>query len=213
MVAVFIGDIIKSRSIIDQNKWLVPLKDLLTEWGNNPESWEIAWGDSFQVEVANPAVALYKALLIKSLLKSIQVRNNNERFGNMDVRLAIGIGEKTYSGMRVSESNGPAYIYAAEKFSLLRKEKTTLAIKSNWPELDEEINLYLRLTEILMDKWTKPLAELVSIVLRNPQVTQEEVGKMLGIKQSAVSGRWNRAYIEEILAVEDIFRKKIKQRL
>ena len=41
-------------------------------------------------------------------------------------------------------------------------------------------------------------------------ITQGDIGKKLGIKQSGVSKRWNRANINEILEVERIFRKKIK---
>lgn len=213
MIAVIKGDIINSRLIINQDKWLIPLEDLLNEWGKSPEIWEVAWGDSFQLEVENPAESLYKALLIKALIKGISFKKNSEKMSEIDVRISIGIGEKTYAGRRVSESNGPAYIYAGEKFSLLKKENTTLAIKSKWPEFDEEFNLYLKLAGVFMDKWTKSSAELVGIVLRNSTITQEEVGKLIGIKQSGVSGRWNRAKIDEILAIDNLFRRKIKQLL
>lgn len=213
MIAVIKGDIINSRLIINQDKWLIPLEDLLNEWGKSPEIWEVAWGDSFQLEVENPAESLYKALLIKALIKGISLKKNSEKMSEIDIRISIGIGEKTYAGRRVSESNGPAYIYAGEKFSLLKKENTTLAIKSKWPEFDEEFNLYLKLAGVFMDKWTKSSAELVGIVLRNNTITQEEVGKLIGIKQSGVSGRWNRAKIDEILAIDNLFRRKIKQLL
>lgn len=213
MIAVIKGDIINSRLIINQDKWLIPLEDLLNEWGKSPEIWEVAWGDSFQLEVENPAESLYKALLIKALIKGISFKKNSEKMSEIDVRISIGIGEKTYAGRRVSESNGPAYIYAGEKFSLLKKENTTLAIKSKWPEFDEEFNLYLKLAGVFMDKWTKSSAELVGIVLKNSMITQEEVGKLIGIKQSGVSGRWNRAKIDEILAIDNLFRRKIKQLL
>jgi hypothetical protein len=213
MIAVIKGDIINSRLIINQDKWLIPLEDLLNEWGKSPEIWEVAWGDSFQLEVENPAESLYKALLIKALIKGISFKKNSEKMSEIDVRISIGIGEKTYAGRRVSESNGPAYIYAGEKFSLLKKENTTLAIKSKWPEFDEEFNLYLKLAGVFMDKWTKSSAELVGIVLKNSMITQEEVGKLIGIKQSGVSGRWNRAKIDEILEIDNLFRRKIKQLL
>jgi len=213
MIAVIKGDIINSRLIINQDKWLIPLEDLLNEWGKNPESWEVAWGDSFQLEVENPAESLYKALLIKALIKGISFKNNSKKMSEIDVRISIGIGDKTYTGRRVSESNGTAYIYAGEKFSLLKKENTTLAIKSKWPEFDEEFNLYLKLAGVFMDKWTKSSAELVGIVLKNSMITQDEVGRLIGIKQSGVSGRWNRAKIDEILAIDNLFRRKIKQLL
>jgi hypothetical protein len=186
---------------------------LLNEWGENPKIWEVAWGDSFQLEIENPEESLSKALLIKALIKSVSVKNNNERMSKIDVRISIGIGEKTYTGRRVSESNGPAYIYAGEKFSLLKKEHTTIAIKSMWPEFDEEFNLYLKLAGIFMDKWTRLSAELAGIVLKDRTITQDEVGRQIGIKQSGVSGRWKRANIDEILAIDNLFRRKIKQLL
>jgi predicted transcriptional regulator len=61
-----------------------------------------------------------------------------------------------------------------------------------------------------MNKWSVSSAELVEIILKNPNVTQDEIGKQLGIKQSGVSRRWNRANVNEILEVNKMFQKKIK---
>ena len=202
MIAVIKGDIIASRKQTDQGKWLLPLKKLLATWGSTPEQWELVWGDFFQIEIANPEEALHKALVIKALIK---------KTSTTDVRMAIGIGEKTYSGARISESNGPAFIRAGEKFNSLKKENVTIGIKSGWNDFDEEINLHLKLATTFMDKWSVSSAELIEIVLTNENITQEAIGRQLGIKQNSVSGRWNRANTEEILAVEKMFRKKIKK--
>ena len=85
-----------------------------------------------------------------------------------------------------------------------------ISIKSPWVTFDEEINLYLKLAGTFMDNWSVSSAELIQIVLNNERITQEEIGRKLGIKQNSVSGRWNRANVEEMLAVEEMFRKKIK---
>ena len=204
MIAVIKGDIIASRKLTDQEKWLSPLKKLLTTWGNTPQQWELVWGDFFQVEISNPEEALKKAFEIKALIKKINT---------IDVRMAIGIGEKTYSGAKISESNGPVFIKAGEKFDSLKKENRTMGIKSPWLDFDDEINLYLKLAGTFMDKWSVSSAELMEIILINPNTTQEAIGKQLGIKQNSVSGRWNRANTEDILAVEKMFRKKIKKLL
>lgn len=210
MIAVIKGDIIASRKLIDQEKWLSPLKNLLSTWGNTPQQWQLVWGDFFQVEISHPEEALKKAFEIKALIKKIEPMDERKKISTIDVRMAIGIGEKTYSGKSVSESNGPAFIYAGEKFNLLKKENMTMGIKSPWMAFDEEINLYLKLAGTFMDKWSVSSAELVEIVLNNPNTTQEEIGKQLGIKQNSVSGRWTRANTEEILAVEKMFQKKLK---
>ncbi|HFX17825.1 MAG TPA: hypothetical protein ENK64_01620 [Flavobacteriales bacterium] len=209
MIAVIKGDIIKSRQFVNQEKWLKPLKNLFNSWGEYPKDWKLDWGDFFQVEIKNPEDALKKAFQIKALIKKVTPIEKGKKMSTIDVRMAIGIGEKTYSGEAISESNGPAFIFAGEKFDLLKKENVTIGIKSAWPSFDEEINLCLKLATVFMDKWSASSAELVEIVLKNPTITQEEIGKQIGIKQNSVSGRWHRSQIDKLLEVENIYRKKI----
>ncbi len=210
MIAVIKGDIIESRKLADQEKWLSPLKKLFGQWGNTPKDWELVWGDFFQIEIPNPEEALKKAIEIKALIKKIEPVDARKKISTIDVRMAIGIGKKTYSGARISESNGPAFINAGDKFDSLKKENVSIGIRSPWLEFDEEVNLYLKLASTFMDKWSVSSAELIEIVLSSPTINQEEIGKILGIKQSGVSGRWNRAHTEEIMAVEKMFSEKIK---
>lgn len=209
MTAIITGDIIASRKLVNQEKWLVPLKNLFATWGESPKDWKLDRGDFFQVEITNVEEVLKKTFEIKALIKSVKPLDERKKISTIDVRLVIGIGEKTYTGESISESNGTAFINSGEKFDLLKKENSTMGIKTPWEEIDEEMNLYLKLAGIFMDKWTVSSAELMQIVLTNPNITQEEIGKQLGIKQSGVSHRWNRANVNEILEVEKIFRKKI----
>jgi len=211
MIAVIKGDIIASRKLVNPEKWLLPLKELLGQWGKTPKDWELVWGDFFQIELTNPNDALKKAFEIKALIKSINPVEDHKKMSAIDVRMAIGIGEKEYSGKRISESNGPAFINAGEKFEKLKKEKTTLAIQSPWSALDEEINLYIKLANTFMNGWSVSSAQLISLALQNPNATQAEIGDMLGIKQSAVSRRWNRANVDELMEVEKAFRKKMEK--
>lgn len=209
MIAIITGDIIASRKLIDQEKWLSPLKNLLATWGDSPRDWKLDRGDFFQIEITNIEEVLKKALEIKALIKKVEPIDEHKKISTIDVRLAIGIGEKTYSGESISESNGSAFINSGEKFDVLKKENVTLGIKTPWQDFDEEINLYLKLAGTFMDKWSVSSAELMQIILNNPNITQEDIGKKLGIQQSAVSRRWNRANVNEILEVEKIFRKRI----
>jgi len=213
MIGVIKGDIIASRKITDQEKWLSPLKEHLSSWGDTPRDWELMWGDFFQIEISHPEDVLKKVFEIKALIKKIEPLDERKKISTIDVRMAIGIGEKTYSGTRISESNGPAFIYAGDKFDVLKKENVTIGLKSPWEGFDEEMNLYLKLAGTFMDKWSVSSAELIGIVLKKNNTTQEEIGKILGIKQSGVSGRWNRANVDELMEVEKIFRKKIKNLL
>lgn len=187
----------------------MPLKELLNTWGKSPQNWELVWGDFFQIEFQQPEESLRKIFEIKALIKKIEPLDNRKLKGTIDVRIAAGIGNKSYVGQRISESNGSAFIYAGEKFDLLKKENVTMGVKSHCPNFDNEINLYLKLAGTFIDKWSVSSAQLIEIVLKNPTITQQEIGNRLGIKQSAVSGRWSRANVDELLAVEKMYRNKI----
>jgi len=210
MIAVIKGDIISSRRLQNPEKWLNPLKKLLGKWGKNPKQWELIWGDFFQLEIANPYEALKIAFEIKALIKSIEPIDANKKISTIDVRMTIGIGNKDYSGKKISESNGPAFIYSGEKFERLKKEKTTLAIQSPWSDFDKEINLYLKLSNTFTNNWSVSSAKLMQVVLEHPNAKQEEIGAILGIKQNSVSGRWSRARVDEIIEVNQIFVEKLK---
>lgn len=209
MVAIITGDIIASRKLENQEIWLTPLKKLLSSWGERPQNWEVMRGDLFQLEITKPEDALFKAFQIKALIKKIKPIENRKTISTIDVRMAIGIGEKSFAGKTIQESNGTAFIYSGEKFDNLKKENVTLGIKTPWEDVDEELNLYLKLVGIFMNNWSVSSSELVALILNNPSLTQEEAGMKIGIKQSGVSRRWNRAHIDELLEVEKMFRKKI----
>ncbi|HEU4469630.1 MAG TPA: SatD family protein [Flavisolibacter sp.] len=204
MTSVITGDITNSRKIKRQDRWMVPLKRLLAKYGNTPSTWEIYRGDSFQLEVKDPADALLTAIKIKACIKSIK---------ELDVRMAIGIGQKSYRARRITQSNGQAFIYSGEKFESLKKFKQTLAIKSPWEELDMEINLMISLASIIMDKWSPISAELINLSLSNRKLSQKEIGKKLGRTQSSISERQKRAHYNEIMDLEAFYRKKVQQQL
>lgn len=209
MIAVIKGDIIGSRKIKDPEVWLQPLKTYLKKWGRSPGVWEITGGDGFQLELKEPEQALQAALEIKALLKSTPVAAGSLT-GSLDARMAIGMGEKTYAARSISESNGPAFVRSGDRFELLREDKVTLAIRSEFPAFDETINLLLRLALLYMDQWTLSAAAITLLALTHPDATQEELGSRLGIRQNSVSGRWSRAHVPETLALLNYYSKQIE---
>lgn len=203
MIAVLTGDIIHS-SRVSPEKWLKSLQGALQSLGNSPKNWEIYRGDSFQTEVSNPLDALQISIKIKAAIKAIK---------GLDVRIGIGIGEKTYEAARVTESNGSAFVNSGHRFDALVKEKINLGIQSPWPDFDREMNLYLRLGLIAMDNWTPNGARMVLLALDNQNLSQTELGKLEGIKQNTVSTRLKRAYYDEIRLLLDMYREKLNTRL
>ncbi|WP_296385092.1 transcriptional regulator [Winogradskyella sp.] len=200
MTSVITGDIIKSRSVSDQDLWLKELKYALSMLSSDKSYYEIYRGDSFQFEYREYYASFKAAVYIKACIKSIK---------GLDVRMSIGIGEKSHTGETVSESNGEAFIFSGETFETLKKEKKNLKIKTKHFELDKELNLYFKLALIAMDNWTVNSAEIVKLSLENPNMIQSELAKLIGISQDAVSKRQKRAYLDEILELDLLYRHKI----
>ncbi|MDN3492288.1 HMG-box domain-containing protein [Winogradskyella bathintestinalis] len=200
MISVITGDIIKSRAAQSEDVWLTPLKAALSNISNDTSFYDIYRGDSFQLESHTIEDSFRTSIYIKAFLKSIK---------GIDVRMSIGIGKKDYEGKSVSESNGEAFIFSGETFDTLKKEKQNLKIKTSNDTLNEELNLYFRLALIAMDNWTVNSAEIVKLSLEFPTMIQSELAKLIGISQDAVSKRQKRAYLDEILDLDTLYRKKI----
>jgi hypothetical protein len=199
ITGVITGDIIQSRKTTNPI-WLPRLKKTLSLEGKSPRTWQIFRGDSFQVEIKDPADTLLAAIRIKATIKTIK---------NLDVRMAIGVGEKKYVSRKIAESDGEAFVHSGEKFETLKKEKQTLAIRTPWPEFDKEMNICFRLAAIPMDTWTTNSAELIQMLISHRNLTQKALARRLGVTQPSISERQNRSHYEEIMDLEVLFREKI----
>ncbi len=200
MIAIITGDIINS----DQYKvsdWMVGLKSYLSSLGKTPKDWDIYRGDEFQLKV-DPVKALKVAIEIKSMIK---------QFKGLDVRMAIGIGDESYSGEGISESNGSAYQFSGRTFETLKQQKLNLAIATLDKNTDATLNLIFKLTLEFMDSWSIVSAEIVALALQRPECSQQEMADMLQIKQSAVSQRMKRAKVELVFEVLNFYENTIKE--
>jgi len=204
MTSVITGDIINSRGLDDPNTWMTGLKELFETVGPGPQTWDIYRGDSFQLEVKEPELLFMTALRIKATIKSVK---------GIDVRMAMGIGEKQYVAERITESNGEAFLYSGELYEKLKNEKLNMAVRSPWPGWDTEMNLYFKLALIAMDQWKSKTSQLVKIALAHPEKGQQEIADLLGIQQAAVSQGLKRSHLHELMECDVIFRKKLKTQM
>src|SRR5690606_16813575 len=204
MTSVITGDIIKSRSLNNPKLWLQTLKNALATIEKDHSLWEIYRGDSFQIEIKQVEKSFEAAVYIKACIKTIK---------GLDVRLAIGLGSKTYSGEFVTESQGEAFLNSGTTLETLKKSKQSLKIKTSNKTLDQELNLYFKLAAISMDQWTVHQAEIVKLSLEHPNAIQEELGKRLGINQNTISRRQKRANLEEVLELNNMYQQKISKEL
>jgi hypothetical protein len=201
MVSVITGDIINS-SKSPTKKWLKVLKKELSKLGSSPTHWDIYRGDSFQAEVRSPADGLAVLIQIKAAVKSQK---------GVDVRMAMGIGEKAHRAKSITESNGSAFIHSGQLLEELKSLKVNMAVRSDNARFNDEINLYLKLALVIMNGWTTNAAETIHAALEYPDKSQEALGKLLKIKQNAVSTRLKRACYYEIKEVIEMYRSKVAE--
>ncbi|KQM66142.1 hypothetical protein ASE74_09660 [Pedobacter sp. Leaf216] len=199
MICIITGDIIGSRKIKDS--WLLSLKNALKVVSGQHGKWEIFRGDSFQVEVL-PEDAIITVAYLKAC-----IRTNKPA----DVRMGIGIGGIKNKRKKLSESSGEAFINSGAAFDSLKQAKTNLAIKTDFPDFDEEINIMIKLSLIAMDNWGVVAAEMVKLALENENLLQSELAAISGRTQSSVSEALKRARYIEIMDMDRLYRKKLKQ--
>ncbi|CAA7196245.1 SatD family protein [Chryseobacterium potabilaquae] len=200
MIAVITGDIINSQHA-NTEVWLTKLKQLLENWGATPEIWEIYRGDEFQFKCNIDDIFWY-FLAIKSLIKSQE---------NLDVRIAIGIGEENFSSEKITESNGTAYVNSGRLLNELKNSGHTVYIKTSNDSVDRDLNILLKWSSKDFDNWTMATAEIIHEMIMNEDLTQEDLAKKFAISQSSVSQRLKRANYDLILETNQYFKKKISE--
>ncbi|WP_440121880.1 SatD family protein [Tenacibaculum sp. Ill] len=202
MTSVITGDIINSRGVSAET-WLPLLKESFNSIGKAPKTWELFRGDSFQIEIENIADALLYAIKLKTNIKKIK---------DLDIRLAIGIGNKNFDTDKITEANGEAFINSGYAFDHLLK-KQNLALKTPWKDINEEFEVSLGLSLLIMDSWTTNSAAFVYMSLQNPECTQKVIAKKLAISESSASERRKRSGFDEIMKLEKRYRKLMNQKL
>lgn len=187
-VAVLVGDVIASRKA-EVEEWLVPLKSFLSHFGQEGMDWNVYRGDSFQLRTDAE----------NALDVAFRLRAHMLASGKFDVRIAIGLGEETYHSDRVAESNGSAYVRSGSAFEALKKG--AVQVDSGRTAFDEPINLMLKLSERVTQKWTPVVAEAVLLKLENPNINQSDLAEELGKSQSTVSDTLKRSGVDDIYRI------------
>lgn len=198
MIAVITGDIINSRKVSTEI-WISQLKEFLSKTLKQKDQWEIFRGDSFQIEI-EVENALHLAMCIKALIKS----NNT-----IDVRMAIGIGEKEYQGSKVIESNGSAFVHSGESFEILKND--TFIIKTPFAEFDDYFNPILKLLGFISSNWKPITAETIFYALTHPHLLQKEMAENLSKDKTTINKALKRGGFDEFQEVFNLYTKKVER--
>ena len=202
MTSIITGDIINSRKSKTARTWLNTLKSELNEHGKTPRSWEIFRGDSFQLEIRKPEAVMLAVLKMKARIAAIK---------NLNVRISVGIGEKTYNASKITEANGDAFVRSGEAFEKLKTSRQTIMIASPWTDFDYAMNTMLSLACITIDAWSVTSASFITTMLKYPDLPQRDIGRKMKITQSSVSERRKRSRYDEIMDMEAFYRYMLTQ--
>lgn len=195
MIAVITSDIINSTA---NNQWRDVIHENLSEL--NEVEWRIFRGDSLQIRIEKPEEALRIALILKSSILQIS---------ELDIRMAIGLGEESLKTDDVTENQGSAYVNSGRLFEELTQN---LAIKTDSKTVDLGLNAGLNLFNTICEQWTPKMAEYVNIKLRFPNKNQEELSNLLKSSQPNVSRVLARANYSVLNQYVQFFQQFISSR-
>lgn len=232
--AVMSGDLVHSRRISADKKEILNsyMKKAFEFYGirlninskENNHQLEFFRGDSFQAVLDKPEYAFRMAILLRARLRNLtRIKDKNEVLGDFenlpkkyekqispaklwDARIAIGIGTISHQAKTVSESDGTAFLLSGHLLDQFKKDEL-LGIKiENHETVFEQMMLFCRLTNLIVQKWTIAQAAVAAEYLMYPQKkTQVELQDLLKIEQSILSRRLSSGHIGEVARVCSYF--------
>src|SRR5690606_29103247 len=197
MIAVLTGDIVASRKtenragLTDTLKFI--FKNINKTILSQKEGFEIFRGDSFQGLIREPHKDLLIAVLIRAGLKTGQmlhikeasIKSEKEFY---DSRIGIGLGEISYEGKKIIESDGEAFHRSGEILEKLSDTNDRIAINTPWEKINEELKVSTMMADALIKKWTPAAAQAIYYSLLYNS-TQKELSERLSISQPAIHKR------------------------
>lgn len=184
MNGIITGDIIDSTSIpIEQRKDLLTAISVISEELQvfSPLKCEIYRGDSFQIVVNRPEMAMLIAILLRAGLKSRVPKGSKQ---NWDARIAVGIGEIEFISDSILVSDGEAFRLSGREFDELGKRN--LAIRTRWEDANEELKISTAFADDIITNWTSSQSLVIYMSLAY-QMTQKEIADKLGQSSQNIS--------------------------
>lgn len=194
--AIITGDIIDSTRLTEaeRKKMLAALKKVFQEIEDKKQKvdFKIFRGDSFQGNCPEPEDALWISLKIKTALLKVSLSG-----GQLDARIAVGIGKAGKPTKNIGTADGEAFRNSGQLLNPKTKEEYKklkdykFLFKSPWNEVNEEMEVLLSALDALISKWTTEQAEVVYELLKHK--TQTQIATELNKSQSSISERLQNA--------------------
>ena len=192
--AVITGDIINFTKLpAERRKALIEeTEELLKTWISRKANAEIFRGDSYQVLFEDGLSALTKSIQLICWFKK---HSDEEQNIYLSTRISIGIGQVSYHGKNVLNSDGEAFHLSGRNFDAMKADQY-LSINTNDEQKNAAIEIILNFVNKYLGNWNKGQAEVIFWQLEGKN--QQEIAKMLSISQPSVNSRLKTAGWKEI---------------
>ena len=155
-------------------------------------------GDGWQVLVADAGLALDAVLVLLARLRAADT--------GIATRAAVGIGAVTARGSAdLSDADGPAFIASGDALETLSRRRD-LAIAGDGVGPAEVA--ILALCEGQVRRWTAAQAEAAALALLDPDATQDDIARHLGVTRQAVQNRLAGAGVAALTLATVAFRHR-----
>lgn len=183
--AVITGDIINFTKLdpAARHRLIMEAEQLLKSWIKQSEDAEIFRGDSYQVLFDDVEEALKRSLVLICWFKK---QSQNLGLEDLGTRISIGIGEISYRGKNVLNSDGEAFHLSGRRFDKM-KPTEFLTIVTNNEQKNKGIEIILNFVNKLINQWTIGQAEVMYLILEGK--TQQEIAVELSLSQPSVNSR------------------------
>ncbi len=105
-----------------------------------------------------------------------------------DARISIGIGEVSYNGKTVAESQGNAFERSGHDLDKMKTGHARLAIVTPWELVNKELEIECQLADVIISRWTSTTAEAIYHHFLYDK-TQQELADQFNITQPAARKR------------------------
>lgn len=192
--AVITGDIINFTKLtaIKRQQLIEATEILLKTWTKEKGEAEIFRGDSYQILFDGIFEALTKSIQLICWFKRHSDENNKI---HLSTRISIGVGEVSYLGKNVLNSDGEAFHLSGRNFDRM-KDNEYLSVHTADENKNTGIEIILGFINKYIGKWTKGQAEVIFLLLDGK--TQQETAETLSLSQPSVNGRLKSAGWKEV---------------
>lgn len=169
---VITGDIVNSTTIeVDWRKQLTGFIQQIADelMVLSPLKIEFFRGDSFQLIVDKPEQTLKIAVLLRAGLKAKTPLESKKIW---DARMAVGIGEISYTSDKVVVSDGEAFHLSGWGLDDIGKRRLT--VNTRWENVNEELKVSTSFADDIICGWTIAQAQVVYAALLD-QIPQKEI--------------------------------------